>query len=71
MRNNAELLWRRILIADPEAVFGTQASRLMNRNWADRLPQPGYMGLRYGSGGLETGDSIRKSQASRRVRVER
>ena len=23
----------------------------MNRNWADRLPQPGYMGLRYRPGG--------------------
>jgi hypothetical protein len=52
VRNNAALLWRRILTADPEAVFGTQASRLMNRNWADRLPQPGYMGARYRPGGL-------------------
>ena len=24
----------------------------MNRNWADRLPQPGYMGARYRPGGL-------------------
>ena len=45
MRSTAALLWRRILTADPEAVFGTQASRSMNRNWADRLSQPGYMGL--------------------------
>ena len=41
---NAARLWRRILTADPEAIFGAEASRLMNRNWADRLPQPGYMG---------------------------
>jgi len=27
----------------------------MNRNWADRLPQPGYMGLRYRPGGLVFG----------------
>ena len=52
MRHNAALLWRRILTADPEAVFRTHASRLMNRNWADRLPQPGYMGARYRPGGL-------------------
>lgn len=52
MRTNAAVLWRRILTTDPEAVFGTQASRLMNRNWADRLPQPGYMGARYRPGGL-------------------
>jgi hypothetical protein len=52
VRQSAALLWRRILRADPEAAFGTQASRLMNRNWADRLPQPGYMGARYRPGGL-------------------
>ena len=52
MRNNAALLWRRILTADPDSIFGTESSRLMNRNWADRLTQPGYLGLRYRSGGL-------------------
>ena len=45
------MLWRRILAADPEVVFGTEA-RLMNRNWADGLPQPGYMGAQYRPGGL-------------------
>jgi hypothetical protein len=52
MRDNAALLWHRILRADPEAVFGPEAARLMNRNWSDRLPQPGYMGLQYRPGGL-------------------
>lgn len=52
MRTNAALLWRRILTADPDAIFGAEASRLMNRNWADPLPQPGYMGQRYLPGGL-------------------
>jgi hypothetical protein len=52
VREEAALLWRRILRADPEVIFGAEASRLINRNWADRLPQPGYMGLRYQPGGL-------------------
>ena len=51
-RLSAALLWRRVLRADPNVIFGSEASRLMNRNWADRLPQPGYMGLRYRSSGL-------------------
>jgi len=46
VRNNAALLWRRILTADPDAIFGAEVSRLMNRNWADRLPQPAYMGAK-------------------------
>ena len=52
LREDAARLWCRILRADPEAIFGTEASRLSQRNWADRLPQPGYMGLRYRPGGL-------------------
>ncbi len=52
LRHSAALLWRRILTTDPEAIFGAEALRLMNRNWADRLPQPGYMGARYWPGGL-------------------
>lgn len=53
VRTEAALLWRRILTADPDAIFGTEASRLMNRDsGADRSPQPGYMGLRYRPGGL-------------------
>lgn len=52
LRQSASLLWRRILTADPDVIFGAEAARLMNRNWADRLPQPGYMGARYRSGGL-------------------
>jgi hypothetical protein len=52
LRSKVALLWRRILTADPDAIFGPGASRLLNRNWADRLPQPGYVGARYRPGGL-------------------
>ena len=51
-REAAALLWRGILNTDPEAIFRLEVSRLLNRNWADRLPQPGYMGARYRPGGL-------------------
>jgi hypothetical protein len=47
---DAALLWRRILTTEPHVIFGPEAQRLLNRNWADRLPQPGYMGLRYRPG---------------------
>lgn len=49
---DAALLWRRILTADPDAIFGPEASRLLNRNWADHLAQPGYMGAKCRPGGL-------------------
>jgi hypothetical protein len=52
LRYKTALLWRRILTANPDAIFGAEAQRLMNRNWADQLPQPGYVGLRYQPGGL-------------------
>ena len=52
MREKAALLWRGILRTDPDAIFGKEASRLMKRNWADRLAQPGYMGQGYRPGGL-------------------
>jgi hypothetical protein len=52
VRKNAALLWRRILTADPEAIFGNQSARLLKRNPTDRLPQPGYIGGRYRARGL-------------------
>jgi hypothetical protein len=52
MRNNAALLWRGILRTDPDTIFGSEAARLLNRHGADRLAQPGYIGTRYGPGGL-------------------
>ncbi|MGH9631695.1 MAG: hypothetical protein ACRD7E_25595 [Bryobacteraceae bacterium] len=52
MRQRAAGLWRRILTSDPDAIFGPEASRLLNRGPADRLAQPGYMGQRYRPGGL-------------------
>ncbi len=52
LRECAALLWRGILRTDPDAIFESEAARLLNRNWADRLPQPGYIGARYRSGGL-------------------
>ena len=36
----------------PGSYLGNESTRLKNRNWADRLPQPGYRGLRYRPGGL-------------------
>jgi hypothetical protein len=51
-RQAAARLWRGILRTDPGAIFGPEAARLLNRHWADRLPQPGYIGTRYGPGGL-------------------
>jgi hypothetical protein len=52
MRQAAARLWRGILRTDPDAVFGAEAARLLNRHWADRLAQPGYIGTRYSPGGL-------------------
>src|SRR3989442_3913173 len=48
----AALLWRRILLQDPKQIFGSAADRLLNRNWGDRIPQPGYVGRRYDVRGL-------------------
>jgi hypothetical protein len=52
LRESAARLWRRILNADPAALFGREAVRLLNRNGRDRLPQPGYVGAGYQAGGL-------------------
>jgi len=46
------LHWRETLRLDPEAIFGSEAKRLLNRNWGDRVPQPGYVGINYRPGGL-------------------
>jgi hypothetical protein len=46
------LQWRSILALDPERIFGSEASRLLNRTWGDRIPQPGYVGPDYRPGGL-------------------
>lgn len=51
-RTDAARLWRRILHTDPDVLFGMESSRLLNRNWGDRLAQPGYVGERYRPGGL-------------------
>lgn len=52
IRQAAARLWREILRTDPDAIFGAETARLLNRHWADRLAQPGYIGTRYGPGGL-------------------
>lgn len=52
LRESAALFWRGILRTDPDAIFGSEAHRLLNRHWADRLAQPGYIGARYSPGGL-------------------
>lgn len=46
------LHWRDTLLLDPEKIFGLEAERLLNRNWGDRVPQPGYVGPDYRPGGL-------------------
>jgi hypothetical protein len=46
------LHWRSILARDTERIFGSEASRLLNGNWGDRIPQPGYVGPNYRAGGL-------------------
>lgn len=46
------LHWRDTLLLDPEKIFGSEAERLLNRNWGDRVPQPGYVGPNYRPGGL-------------------
>ena len=46
------LHWHETLRLDPEAIFGAEAKRLLNRNWGDRIPQPGYVGFNYRPGGL-------------------
>lgn len=52
MQTDAALLWREILRRDPKALFGNQADQLLDRNWGDRIPQPGYVGREYRRGGL-------------------
>lgn len=44
--------WRDMLRLNPVEIFGSEANRLLNRNWGDRIPQPGYVGPNYGRGGL-------------------
>jgi hypothetical protein len=46
------LLWRRILRSDPSHLFGPEVARSLDRNWGDRIPQPGFVGPRYRIGGL-------------------
>ena len=46
------LLWRRILRTDPATLFDADIGRLQNRSWGDQLPQPGYVGPMYQTGGL-------------------
>ncbi len=46
------LLWRRILRQSPSQIFGAEAHRLLDRNWGDRIPQPGYVGREYSPRGL-------------------
>jgi hypothetical protein len=55
MRNNAALLWRHILTPASDAIFGTQASRLMSRYWADRLNKPRAIGYAAPSRSAESG----------------
>src|SRR5208283_5389668 len=45
-------LWRKILRTDRDKLFGPDAHLLLNRNWGDLIPQPGYVGSKYRPGGL-------------------
>ncbi len=45
-------LWRSVLQRDPRGIFGAHATRLLNRNWGDQIPQPGYIGPACFEGGL-------------------
>lgn len=51
-RRDAASLWHRILNTDAVQTFGELSGRLLNRDWYDGLPQPGYVGPRYTSGGV-------------------
>ena len=47
-----ESLWVRILQSDPVSIFGNDVGMLLDRNWGDRIPQPGYVGRLYSEGGI-------------------
>lgn len=49
---DAAVLWRRILRTDPREILGKESERLLNRNWGDRVAQPGFLGAEYAPGGL-------------------
>ncbi len=52
LARKAALLWKRILLKDPAQIFGAESARLLQRNWGDRIAQPGYVGRRYSVRGL-------------------
>jgi len=51
-QEDCALYWQSMLRSDPEQIFGSEVKRLLNRNWGDRVPQPGYVGHNYKPGGL-------------------
>jgi hypothetical protein len=44
--------WQRILRLDPDTIFREERGKLLQRNWGDRLAQPGYVGMGYSPGGI-------------------
>lgn len=52
LRRTLALMWQNILKTDPKKLYGDQYDRLLNRNWGDRIPQPGYVGHSYAKGGI-------------------
>src|SRR2546428_792584 len=52
LARSAAVLWKRILLKDPAQVFGAELSHLLQRNWGDRIAQPGYVGRQYSLRGL-------------------
>jgi hypothetical protein len=52
LTRKAALLWKRILLEDPTQIFGAESTRLLQRNWGDRIAQPGYVGRLYSVRGL-------------------
>lgn len=52
LRRELIQLWQKILKTEPEKLFGDLNELLQNRNWGDRIPQPGYVGKLYAKGGV-------------------
>jgi hypothetical protein len=52
LRQALALLWRRVLRRDRAELVGGEASLLLDRNWGDRLAQPGFVGHLYEPKGL-------------------
>jgi hypothetical protein len=53
LRDELAALWQRILRAKPDAIFGASSPCIEDRlDLGDEIPQPGFVGTRYRSGGV-------------------